>query len=366
MLVRMLETRRGSGEEKVVRNSRRRFITLVPRYFGFFTYRPPSSDKPNPEKYGREKLFELLDGLNTEKIKHLLEGGQEAWGELKKSGIHPLRIKESLEEYYAYRLPKYEYDLEYNSQEERYFRRRVLAGIVMIALGVWGGLMLPHSMAHWVIKIAVYSFVGLFGLGMFVEWLRSKAAVKDNTSNCHGHKEKEIKANFSRTNEAPNQARYQAEQGAAKSGMIETSEGMKPFNPGHRAVAGGTPRPRPKDTVIPVTSCGEVLFPMDKGAELGRARWLDIEAAARADAQHAFDQADIQHWRGQEYQASRAEKEASYVADEHYRSLTERIGEDPASLVERQLSIPQEQFKAFTPDVRERVAQAAQDAIDEI
>lgn len=163
-------------------------------------------------------------------------------------------------------------------------------------------------------------------------------------------------------NPNPNQQRFQAEREAAETGYIQTDEGLAPFDPAARATAGGTPRPRPEETAIPVTRDGGAILDDNLGVRRGIDNQRGAEDAARAETQRAFDQADIQRRRAPEYEARRAEAETTARAagqDPQYESLARRYDEDPAVLAERELGIPQNQFRALPDEARIRVADAA-------
>lgn len=95
-------------------------------------------------------------------------------------------------------------------------------------------------------------------------------------------------------------------------------------------------------------------------SEVPLQREVSAQERADADAKAAFDLADVQRRKGADYQAGRATKEADYNSGQHYDQLAERIGEDPAKLVEDQLGVPRNQFHEMPADARERVVAAAQ------
>jgi len=145
-----------------------------------------------------------------------------------------------------------------------------------------------------------------------------------------------------------NDERIAADQAAVEEGTVDPGAAAQPVQ-----------RREPPPTVA-VDSQGRANTLQDEGATIGMGRQDQVEAQARADAEEAFRLADIQRRRGPEYQEQRQETERQFTAEEAYRDLSERIGQDPAELANRIIGIAPEEFRLLSPETQERIVANAQ------
>lgn len=130
--------------------------------------------------------------------------------------------------------------------------------------------------------------------------------------------------------------------------------------PGELPTAGRETPPPIESQVLPVSPKGEVSIPSDAGAQAGVQAAEAAKAGIDANATEAFRLAQIQRAKGEGYAGRRAQDEIAFNDELAYRAQAKTLGQDPALYVEKQLSIPPEQFRALPEEARSRVIDAAQ------